>query len=181
MIRLRAGKVRNDRISVPETGMYFFTRTVPRPNLETDKGYRATLLGQSGWEETDHSPPSTTEVKNTWTLPPLHHVFMLWCLDTGTSGYITCRIDVRSVTSWARLLFEKTLRVHLLSGCWQHEILLERSLCGSDVTILNTSNSRPDRSTVEKFVSHYLLKKFIIKWPLFWANVYHTTPPPTRW
>jgi hypothetical protein len=30
--------------------------------------------------EADHSPPSSEEVKNNGAIPPLPHVFMVWCL-----------------------------------------------------------------------------------------------------
>jgi hypothetical protein len=39
--------------------------------------------------EADHSPPSSTEVKNAWAIPPLsQYVFMAWCL-VNHSDYFT--------------------------------------------------------------------------------------------
>jgi hypothetical protein len=43
---------------------------------------QALSLGvQRPGHESDHSPPSSAEVKNAWSIPPLlQYVFMAWCL-----------------------------------------------------------------------------------------------------
>jgi hypothetical protein len=46
-------------------------------------GYRRALPLGVKWpgREADHSPPSSTEVKNGGAIPPLPHVFMAWRLN----------------------------------------------------------------------------------------------------
>jgi hypothetical protein len=42
----------------------------------------AVFLGvKQPWHEADHSPPSSAEIKNVWSISPLpQYVFMVWCL-----------------------------------------------------------------------------------------------------
>jgi len=62
-----------------------------RQRLQTDSGahpasYAMDIVGCYPWvkrpvRDADHSPPSSTEVTNTWRIPPLHqYVFVVWCL-----------------------------------------------------------------------------------------------------
>jgi hypothetical protein len=77
------------RDSIPGTGKRFFS--IPQrtdwlwgpPNLLSD-GYRGALylVVKRPGRETDHSPPSSVEVKNGGAIPPLlyTYVFMACCL-----------------------------------------------------------------------------------------------------
>jgi hypothetical protein len=65
--------------------MFLFTtlsRTVMGPNqppIQCVPGSLSLEVKQPG-READHSPPSSAEVKNVCTIPPLHlYVFMSWC------------------------------------------------------------------------------------------------------
>jgi len=68
-----------------ELGIFLFT-TVSRPALDPTQppiqGLPGALSLRVKWlrREADHSPPSSAEVKNTWSNSTPQYVFMAWCL-----------------------------------------------------------------------------------------------------
>jgi hypothetical protein len=60
------------------------------------------MMMEKRWErKTDHSPPSTTEDRNTWSLPstpPPLYVFITWCLSTSTTFSFVWILTVKQNT-----------------------------------------------------------------------------------
>jgi hypothetical protein len=61
--------------------------------------------GKAAGAWTDHSPPSSAEVKNVWSYTSIHpYVFMVWCLVKDRDKF-TLPLPSRNIIEWFNQIF----------------------------------------------------------------------------